>query len=45
MMWKMQQAMEDDAIRTTKIHPIFIPVTRLKCSYLLATLNIWDTLF
>ena len=33
MMWKIQQTMQDiaDFIRT--IHPAFIPVTGLKCSY------------
>ena len=33
MMWKIQQAMQDDAIRTARIHPAFIPVTGMKCSY------------
>ena len=33
MMWKIQQAMQDNAIQTTRIHLAFIPVTRLKCSY------------
>ena len=33
MMWKIQQAIQDNAIQTTRIHPAFIPVTRLKCSY------------
>ena len=32
MMWNIQQTMQDDAIRTTRIHPAFIPVTGLKCS-------------
>ena len=32
MMWNIQQAMQDDAIRTTRIHSAFIPVTGLKCS-------------
>ena len=34
MMWKIQQAMQDDVefIRS-RIHPAFIPVTGLKCSY------------
>ena len=32
MMWNIQQAMQDDAIRTTRIHPAFFPVTGLKCS-------------
>ena len=32
-MWKIQQAMQDDAIRTIWTHPAFIPVTCLKCSY------------
>ena len=32
VMWKIQQAMQDDAIRTTRIHPAFIPVTYRKCS-------------
>ena len=32
-MWKIQQAMQDDAIRTIRTHPAFIPVTCLKCSY------------
>ena len=32
MMWNIQQAMQDDAIRTTRIHPAFIPVTGLKFS-------------
>ena len=33
VMWKIQQAMQDDAIRTARTHPAFIPVTCLKCSY------------
>ena len=33
MMWKIQQAMQDDAIRTATIHLALIPVTGLKCSY------------
>ena len=33
MMWKIQQAMQDDAIRTATIHPVFTAVTGLKCSY------------
>ena len=33
MMWKIWQAMQDNAIQTTRIHPAFIPVTGLKCSY------------
>ena len=33
MMWKIQQAMEDDAIRTARIHPAVHPVTGMKCSY------------
>ena len=33
MLWTIEQAMQDDAIRTTRIHPAFIPVTGLKCSY------------
>ena len=33
LMWKIQQAMQDDAIRAARIHPAFIPVTVLKCSY------------
>ena len=28
----IQQAMQDDAIRTARIHPAFFPVTGLKCS-------------
>ena len=32
MMWNIQQTMQDDAIRTARIHPAFIPVTGLKCS-------------
>lgn len=35
-MWKMQQAMEDDVIRTARIQTTFIPVTGLKCSNPLA---------
>ena len=31
--WKIQQAMQNDAIRTARIHPAFIPATRLKRSY------------
>ena len=31
MMWKIQQAMQDDAIRTARIHPG--NVTGMKCSY------------
>ena len=33
MMCKIQQAMKDDAIRTTRFIPPFIPVTGMKCSY------------
>ena len=33
MMWKIQQAMQDDAEFIRRIHPAFIPVTALKCSY------------
>ena len=33
MMWKMQQAKQDDAIPFRRIHPTFIPATGLKCSY------------
>ena len=33
MMWKIQQEMQDDAIRTARIHPTFILLTGLKCSY------------
>ena len=33
MMWKIQQAMQDDAEFIRRIHPAFIPVTGLKCSY------------
>ena len=32
MMWSIQQAMQDDAIRTARINPAFIPVTGLKFS-------------
>ena len=33
MLLKIQQAMQDDAIGAARIHPAFLPVTRLKCSY------------
>jgi len=33
MMWKIQQSMQGDAIRTARIYPAFIPVTGLKCSH------------
>ena len=33
MMWKIRQAMQDDAIRAARIYPAFIPVTGPKCSY------------
>ena len=33
MMWKIQQAMQDDAEFIRRIHPAFIPVSGLKCSY------------
>ena len=33
MMWKIQQAMQDDAEFIRRIHPAFIPVTGLKCSH------------
>ena len=33
MMWKIQQAKQDDAEFIRRIHPAFIPVTGLKCSY------------
>ena len=33
MMWKTQQAIQDDFIRDARIHPAFILVTELKCSY------------
>ena len=32
-MWKIQQARQDVANRTARIHHAFIPVTGLKCSY------------
>ena len=34
MVWKIQQAMQDDAIWTARIHAAFISVTGLKCSEL-----------
>ena len=33
MMCKIQQAMQDDTIRDARIHPAFVRVTELKCSY------------
>ena len=33
MIWKIKQEMQDDAIRTARIHPTFILLTGLKCSY------------
>ena len=33
MMWKIQPATQDDAICTARIHPAFIPLPGLKCSY------------
>ena len=33
MISKIQQAMQDDAIQTTRIHPAFILVTGMKCLY------------
>ena len=33
MTWKIQHAMQDDAIRTAGIHSAFIPLTGLKYSY------------
>ena len=33
MMWKIQQSMQDDAIRTARIYPAFTPVNGLKCSH------------
>ena len=33
MMWKIQQAKQDDAEFIRKINPAFLPVTGLKCSY------------
>ena len=33
MMWKIQQAKQDDAKFIRSFHPDFIPVTGLKCSY------------
>ena len=33
MMWKIQQAKQDGVILFQRIHPTFIPVTGLKCSY------------
>ena len=33
MMWNIQQAMQYDAIRTARIHPVFLQITGLKCSY------------
>ena len=40
----IQRAMQDDAIRTARIHPAFIPVTGLKCSCgkISSRLNYWD---
>ena len=31
MMWKIRQAMQDDAIRAVRIHTAFIPVTGMTC--------------
>ena len=31
MMWKIRQAMQDDAIRVVRIHTAFIPVTGITC--------------
>ena len=33
MMWKIQQAKQDDAEFIRIIHPAFIPVNGMKCSY------------
>ena len=33
MMWKIQQAKQDDVILFQRIHPTFIPVTGLTCSH------------
>ena len=33
MMWKIKQAMEDDASGPPEFNPPFIPVTGMKCSY------------
>ena len=33
IIWKIQQTKQDDAIRASRIHPAFILVTELKCSY------------
>ena len=33
IMWKIQQKIQDDAIRTARIHPAVHPVTGMKCSY------------
>ena len=33
MMWKIQQAKQEDAEFIRKINPAFLPVTGLKCSY------------
>ena len=33
VMWKIQQAKQDDAEFIRKINPAFLPVTGLKCSY------------
>ena len=33
IIWKIQQAKQDNAIRASRIHPAFILVTGLKCSY------------
>ena len=33
MKWKIQQAMQDDAIQSARIHSAFISVTGLNCSY------------
>ena len=33
IIWKIQQAKQDNAIRGSRIHPAFILVTGLKCSY------------
>ena len=45
MMMIIQRAMQDNAIRTARIHPAFIPVTGLKCSSygkISSPLNYWD---
>ena len=41
MMWKIQQAMQDNGIQTVRVHPAFILVTGLKLPWVPEAFHAW----